>query len=161
MNLEGFSKRGMELGDDPEGIKETKNPIEEEYLSLISLLANEKRHGGALFDSMFEYVLNKIHSLGFIITREELLAAVDEEFNRTRLMEDLEKLLDEIGDFSEDMLSEEEHSQPTTQVVEDLNAMLYASNNEVEKPQLIPEVEKDLSDLLTESFEDSDKGQHR
>ena len=35
MNLEGFGKRGMELGDDPEGIKETKNPLHEEYLSLI------------------------------------------------------------------------------------------------------------------------------
>ncbi len=160
MNLEGFGKRGMELGDDPEGIKETKNPLHEEYLSLIGLLVNEKRYGGALFDSMFEYALNKLHSLGLNITSEKLMDEVNKEFNRTMSMEDLEKLLEDIGDFSEDMLHDEDYSQADNQQKEDLNTILNDNQNTRNVYQSMP-VEKDLSDLLSEAFEDSGKGHHR
>ena len=146
MNLEGFGKRGMELGDDPEGIKE--------------LLVNEKRYGGALFDSMFEYALNKLHSLGLNITSEKLMDEVNKEFNRTMSMEDLEKLLEDIGDFSEDMLYDEDYSQADNQQKDDLNALLNESQKTGNVYQSMP-VEKDLSDLLSEAFEDPGKGHHR
>ena len=33
MSLEGFSKRGMELGNNSEGIKETNNDVRRQYLN--------------------------------------------------------------------------------------------------------------------------------
>ena len=109
---------------------------------------------------MFEYALNKLHSLGLNITSEKLMDEVNKEFNRTMSMEDLEKLLEDIGDFSEDMLYDEDYSQVDNQQKDDLNALLNESQKTGNVYQSMP-VEKDLSDLLSEAFEDPGKGHHR
>ena len=35
MSLEGFNKKGMELGDNSEGISETKNDLNQQYINTI------------------------------------------------------------------------------------------------------------------------------
>ena len=42
MSLEGFSKNGMELGNNPEQINETKNDLRQQYLAAIKRLALQK-----------------------------------------------------------------------------------------------------------------------
>ncbi len=54
MSLEGFSKRGMELGNDPERINETKNDLRQQYINAIKRLALEKMRNDILFEGKLE-----------------------------------------------------------------------------------------------------------
>ena len=49
MSLEGFSKKGMELGNSPEQINETKNDLRQQYLNAIKKLALQKMRNDLYF----------------------------------------------------------------------------------------------------------------
>ena len=52
MSLEGFSKKGMELGNSPEQINETKNDLRQQYINAIKKLALQKMKNDLLFEKI-------------------------------------------------------------------------------------------------------------
>ena len=62
MSLEGFSKRGMELGNNPEDINETKNDLRQQYLSAIKRLALDKMKNDILFEGKLGATIRNLSS---------------------------------------------------------------------------------------------------
>ena len=82
MSLEGFSKRGMELGTDPEGIKETKNDLIQQYIRTIERLALQKMKNDLLFDGQLNAEIRRFNSLGLSVSRDSMLDDIEEEIRR-------------------------------------------------------------------------------
>lgn len=82
MSLEGFSKRGMELGNDPEGLSETKNDLRQQYLSAIKRLALEKMKNDILFEGKLGATIKNLSLMGLNITRESILRDIETEITR-------------------------------------------------------------------------------
>ena len=89
MSLEGFSKRGMELGNDPEKIKETKNDLAKQYLNTIKRLAMQKMKNDLLFEGILGATIRRFSLLGLDISRESILKDIQEEIYRQELNFDL------------------------------------------------------------------------
>ena len=88
MSLEGFSKRGMELGNDLEGIRDTKNATDSthiEYLNSIKRLALIKIKNNIMFEGQLRAVLQRLNSLGLNITRESVLKDIQAEINKQQI----------------------------------------------------------------------------
>ena len=87
-NLEGFSTRGMELGDDPEGIKETNNDLNEQYMEAVRMLADEKAKNEYLFQGLLNSTITRLISLGLNVTKESILKDVELELYRRGVSQD-------------------------------------------------------------------------
>lgn len=97
MSLEGFSKKGMELGNDPEGIRETKNAtdnLHSEYLNSIKRLALTKMKNNFMFEGQLGAVMRRLTSLGFNVTRESILKDIQTEINKQQLDFNLDSLFE-------------------------------------------------------------------
>ena len=83
MSLEGFSKRGMELGNDPEGIRRASNnnssSINLDYQNSIKRLALTKIKNDLLFEGQLGATLRRLNSLGINITKEKILKDIQIE----------------------------------------------------------------------------------
>ena len=93
MSIEGFSKRGMELGNDPEGIRETKNATDNlhtEYLNFVKSLALEKMKNSIIFEGKLKATMRRLTSLGFNVTRENILKDIQTEINKQMLDFDID-----------------------------------------------------------------------
>lgn len=90
MNLEGFSKRGMELGDDPEGIRETKdlrqqnanNDLRQQYIRTVQRLALQKMKNDLLFEGALGATIRKFSALGLNVSKESVLKDIQDEIHR-------------------------------------------------------------------------------
>lgn len=82
MSLEGFSKRGMELGNDPEHIKETKIDLKQQYLKEVQRLALAKMKNDLLFEGRLGAAIRHLNSSGLNVTREKFLKDIQQEINR-------------------------------------------------------------------------------
>lgn len=82
MNLEGFSKKGMELGDSPEQLyKEHQNDVMTRYRSSIRRLADMKTNEPLLFNGMLESAIRRFNSEGLNVTKESVLEDVKKELS--------------------------------------------------------------------------------
>ena len=90
MRLEGFSKRGMELGNDPERINETKNNLRQQYINAIKRLALEKMQNNILFEIKLEATMRNLSSLGLEVSRESMLKDIETEINKQRMEYDID-----------------------------------------------------------------------
>lgn len=90
MSLEGFSKRGMELGNDPERINETKNDLRQQYINAIKRLALEKMRNDILFEGKLGAAMRNLSSLGLDISRESMLKDIETEVNKQRMSYDID-----------------------------------------------------------------------
>ncbi len=95
MNLEGFSKKHMELGDNPEGIYETRNDIKKQYLDAIKKLALEKMKDNLLFEGILGATIRQLSSIGLNVTRESILKDIEVEINRQKIALNWEQQADE------------------------------------------------------------------
>lgn len=84
MSLEGFSKRGMELGNNPEDINETKNDLRQQYLSAIKRLALDKMKNDILFEGKLGATIRNLSSMGLNITRENIIKDIETEITRQK-----------------------------------------------------------------------------
>lgn len=97
MSLEGFSKKGMELGNDPEGIRKTKNATDDlytDYLNSVKRLALTKMKNDFMFEGQLGAVLRRLTSLGFNVTRESILKDIQTEINKQQLDFNLDSLFE-------------------------------------------------------------------
>ena len=90
MSLEGFSKRGMELGNSPEQINETKNDLRQQYLNAIKKLALQKMRNDLLFEGSLGAAMRNLSSLGLDVSKESMLKDIETEVNRQRMSFDIE-----------------------------------------------------------------------
>lgn len=90
MSLEGFSKRGMELGNNPEQINETKNDLRQQYLNAIKKLALQKMKNDLLFEGSLGAAMRSLSSLGLEVSKESMLKDIETEVNRQRMSFDIE-----------------------------------------------------------------------
>lgn len=90
MSLEGFSKRGMELGSNPEQIKETSNDLRQQYLNAIKKLALQKMKNDLLFEGSLGAAMRSLSSLGIDVSKESMLKDIEYEVNRQRMNFDIE-----------------------------------------------------------------------
>lgn len=90
MSLEGFSKRGMELGNNPEQINETKNDLRQQYLNAIKKLALQKMRNDLLFEGSLGAAMRSLSSLGLDVSKESMLRDIETEVNRQRMSFDIE-----------------------------------------------------------------------
>ena len=90
MSLEGFSKKGMELGNNPEQINETKNDLRQQYLNAIKKLALQKMKNDLLFEGSLGAAMRNLSSLGLEVSKESMLKDIETEVNRQRMSFDLE-----------------------------------------------------------------------
>ena len=84
MSLEGFSKSGMELGNNPEDINETKNDLRQQYLSAIKRLALDKMKNDILFEGKLGATIRNLSSMGLNITRENIIKDIETEITRQK-----------------------------------------------------------------------------
>lgn len=122
MSLEGFSKRGMELGNNPEGLSETKSDLRQQYLSAIKRLALEKMKNDILFEGKVGATIRNLSSMGLNITRESILKDIETEITRQR------------SDLSWD--------EYATQKAEEINNRLGAMNASLNIPTSFEELPK-------------------
>lgn len=90
MSLEGFSKKGMELGNNPEQINETKNDLRQQYLNAIRKLALQKMRNDLLFEGALGAAMRNLSSLGLDVSKESMLRDINTEINRQRMSFDIE-----------------------------------------------------------------------
>lgn len=90
MSLEGFSKRGMELGNNPERINETKNDLRQQYINAIKRLALEKMRNDILFEGKLGAAMRNLSSLGLDISRESMLKDIETEVNKQSMSYDID-----------------------------------------------------------------------
>lgn len=90
MSLEGFSKKGMELGNSPEQINETKNDLRQQYLNAIKKLALQKMKNDLLFEGSLGAAMRNLSSLGLDVSKESMLKDIETEVNRQRMSFDIE-----------------------------------------------------------------------
>ena len=82
MSLEGFSKKGMELGNNPEQINETKNDLRQQYLAAIKRLALQKLKNDLLFEGSLGATMRRFSSLGLDVSRENMLRDIQQEIRK-------------------------------------------------------------------------------
>ncbi len=82
MSLEGFSKKGMELGGNLERISETKNDLNQQYINTIKRLAMQKMKNDILFEGTLGAAIRKFSSLGLDVSKESILKDIQEEIYR-------------------------------------------------------------------------------
>ncbi len=85
MNLEGFSKKGMELGNNHEGIKETENDVMKNYMSTVRMYALNKMRNGTVPEFLITMAAEKYSSQGLNVTKESLLEDIEREIRRQRI----------------------------------------------------------------------------
>lgn len=90
MSLEGFSKKGMELGNSPEQNNETKNDLRQQYLNAIKKLALQKMRNDLLFEGSLGATMRNLSSLGLDVSKESMLKDIETEVNRQRMSFDIE-----------------------------------------------------------------------
>ncbi len=90
MSLEGFSKKGMELGNSPEQINEAKNDLRQQYLNAIKKLALQKMRNDLLFEGSLGAAMRNLSSLGLDVSKESMLKDIETEVNRQRMSFDIE-----------------------------------------------------------------------
>lgn len=90
MSLEGFSKKGMELGNNPEQIYETKNDLRQQYLNAIKRLALQKMKNDLLFEGSLGAAMRRLSSLGLDVSKESMLKDIETEVTRQRMSFDIE-----------------------------------------------------------------------
>ena len=90
MSLEGFSKKGMELGNSPEQINEAKNDLRQQYLNAIKKLALQKMKNDLLFEGSLGAAMRNLSSLGLDVSKESMLKDIETEVNRQRMSFDIE-----------------------------------------------------------------------
>lgn len=90
MSLEGFSKKGMELGNNPEQINETKKDLRQQYLNAIRRLALQKMKNDLLFEGSLGAAMRSLSSLGLEVSKESMLKDIETEINRQRMSFDIE-----------------------------------------------------------------------
>lgn len=90
MSLEGFSKKGMELGNSPEQINEAKNDLRQQYLNAIKKLALQKMRNDLLFEGSLGAAMRNLSSLGLDVSKESMLKDIETEVNRQRMSLDIE-----------------------------------------------------------------------
>jgi len=90
MSLEGFSKKGMELGNSPEQINETKNDLRQQYLNAIKKLTLQKMRNDLLFEGSLGAAMRNLSSLGLDVSKESMLKDIEAEVNRQRMSFDIE-----------------------------------------------------------------------
>lgn len=101
MSLEGFSNRNMELGNNPEGIKnEYQNDLRQQYISTIKRLALQKMKSDLLFEGSLGATIRKFSSQGLDVSRESILKDIDAEINRQQMNFDVETLFQEQNPIS-------------------------------------------------------------
>ncbi len=107
MSLEGFSKKGMELGNNPEGIVESRNDLKKQYLNAIKRLAFEKMRNDILFEGKLGATIRNLSSIGLNVTRESILKDIELEINKQKADLNLDKYstqeIDKINGVLEDM----------------------------------------------------------
>lgn len=117
MSLEGFSKKGMELGNNPEGISETKNDLRQQYLSAIKRLALEKMKNDILFEGKLGATIRNLSSMGLNITRENILKDIEMEITKQR------------SDLTWDEYTPRELEQMTVDVVDETKTQIDSLKN--------------------------------
>lgn len=90
MSLEGFSKKGMELGNSPEQINEAKNDLRQQYLNAIKKLALQKMRNDLLFEGSLGAAMKNLSSIGLDVSKESVLKDIETEVNRQRMSFDIE-----------------------------------------------------------------------
>lgn len=90
MSLEGFSKKGMELGNSPEQINEAKNDLRQQYLNAIKKLALQKMRNDLLFEGALGAAMKNLSSIGLDVSKESMLKDIETEVNRQRMSFDIE-----------------------------------------------------------------------
>lgn len=100
MSLEGFSKRGMELGSNPEKIKETNNDVKSQYLKTIKSLALQKMKNDILFNGSLVAAIRRLSSLGLDVSRENMLKDIQKEIYSQSQSLDIDSLI-----FSQEIVS--------------------------------------------------------
>lgn len=90
MSMEGFSKRGMELGNDPEGLHHTANNIKNgtinsDYLNSVKRLALTKIKNDLLFEGQLGATIRRLSSLGINVSKETILRDIQTEINKQKL----------------------------------------------------------------------------
>lgn len=90
MSLEGFSKKGMELGNSPEQINEVKNDLRQQYLNAIKKLALQKMRNDLLFEGSLGAAMKNLSSIGLDVSKESMLKDIETEVNRQRMSLDIE-----------------------------------------------------------------------
>lgn len=90
MSLEGFSKKGMELGNSPEQINEAKNDLRQQYLNAIKKLALQKMRNDLLFEGSLGAAMKNLSSIGLDVSKESMLKDIETEVNRQRMSLDIE-----------------------------------------------------------------------
>lgn len=90
MSLEGFSKKGMELGNSPEQINEAKNDLRQQYLNAIKKLALQKMRNDLLFEGSLGAAMKNLSSIGLDVSKESMLKDIETEVNRQRMSFDIE-----------------------------------------------------------------------
>lgn len=90
MSLEGFSKKGMELGNSPEQINEAKNDLRQQYLNAIKKLALQKMRNDLLFEGSLGAAMKNLSSIGLDVSKESMFKDIETEVNRQRMSFDIE-----------------------------------------------------------------------
>lgn len=137
MSLEGFSKRGMELGNDPERINETKNDLRQQYINAIKRLALEKMRNDVLFEGKLGAAMRNLSSLGLDISRESMLKDIETEVNKQRMIYDIDFDIETPNLVAE---SQSEIHQPTQnnneieQLKNNLGSIFASAPSQEQKP---------------------------
>lgn len=162
MSLEGFSKRGMELGNDLEGIRDTKNATDSthiEYLNSIKRLALIRIKNNIMFEGQLRAVLQRLNSLGLNITREIILKDIQAEINKQQIEYNFNTKVSigsssvEKADFEQTLANDD-----TTQLVSQLkNNLESIFNGQSTQPINESEVKAESMHDLKESQQDFDE----
>lgn len=133
MSLEGFSKKGMELGNNPEQINETKNDLRQQYLAAIKRLALQKLKNDLLFEGSLGATMRRFSSLGLDVSRENMLRDIQQEIRKQSSSFDLsnnelDSFIKDIDDVQQQLSSAINQSQQQVlqqeQQIEQLNSNL-------------------------------------
>lgn len=126
MSLEGFSKRGMELGNNPERINETKNDLSQQYINAIKRLALEKMRNDILFEGNLGAAMRNLSSLGLDISRESMLKDINTEVNKQMMSYDI--------NFDIDTPKPTQINKEIEQLKNDLGSIFASAPTQEQKP---------------------------
>lgn len=79
----------MELGNYPEGIRETKNDLRQQYINTIKRLALQKMKNDLWFEGTLGATIRRFSSLGLDVSRESILKDIQQEISSQRTAFDL------------------------------------------------------------------------
>lgn len=138
MNLEGFSKKGMELGDSPEQInKEHQNNLREQYLNTVKKLALQKMKNDLMFEGLLGASIRRLSSIGLDISRESILKDVQHEIIKQRSLSDFVDV--ETNDFSTN-LTDSVYKMDSSVLEKNQQYVNQLKNNIVDAPKEQQEV---------------------